>query len=55
MRRKQRPVAAVFCGEPVVGVNKDEQRLKIDAMVPCPEVALIRRLPPLYPTIMSNE
>ena len=55
MRRKQRPVAALFYGEPVVGVNNDEQRLKIDATMPCPEGALIRLLSLLYQTIINKQ
>jgi len=55
MRRKQRPVAAVFYGEPVVGVDYTEQQLKMDVTVPCAEGRLIRLSPLLYRTMMKNQ
>jgi hypothetical protein len=55
IRRKQWPVAAVFYGEPVVGVDYAEQRLKMDATVPCAEGTLIRLSPLLYRTIMNDQ
>jgi hypothetical protein len=55
MRRKQRPVAAVFYGEPVVGVDYTEQQLKMDVTVPCAEGRLIRLSPLLYRTMMKSQ